>query len=124
MILNSLPKDFNKLIIENSSDEGLKKLEQNYDNTKVILSTNIGMGTANNLGIAKSNTQYVYVLNPDVLFKDTLSNINSSISKLENFAILLPISDNPNYPNYKINKNNKLIDKKIIMNVKRLMVIQ
>ena len=73
--LNSLPKDFHKLIIENSSDEELKKeLEQNYVNTKVILSTNIGMGAANNLGIAKSNTQYVYVINPDVLLnKDTFS---------------------------------------------------
>ena len=83
--LNSLPKDFHKLIIENSSDEELKKeLEQNYVNTKVILSTNVGMGAANNLGIAKSNTQYVYVINPDVLLnKDTFSNIfvNFSINE-------------------------------------------
>ena len=50
--LNSLPKDFHKLIIENSSDEELKKeLEQNYVNTRVILSSNIGMGAGNNLGI-------------------------------------------------------------------------
>ena len=81
--LNSLPKDFHKLIIENSSDNELKKeLEQNYDNTRVILSTNIGMGAGNNLGIKKSHTQYVYVLNPDVLLKgDTLSKINNSITK-------------------------------------------
>ena len=120
--LNSLPKDFHKLIIENSSDEKLKKeLEQNYDKTKVVLSENIGMGAGNNLGIAKSNTQYVYVLNPDVFFnKDTFSNINSSITNLENFAILSPISDNPNYPNYKINKNNKLLDYNLIKNVKEI----
>ena len=110
--LNSLPKDFHKLIIENSSDEELKKeLEQNYDKTEVVLSKNIGMGAGNNLGIIKSNTQYVYILNPDVVLKsDTLLNINNSISELENFAILSPVSDNPNYPNYKINlsksKNN------------------
>ena len=121
--LNSLPKDFHKLIIENSSDEKLKKeLEQNYVNTKVILSTNIGMGAANNLGIAKSNTQYVYVINPDVLLnKDTFSNINRSITNLENFAILSPISDNLNYPNYKINKkNNESIDDNIIKNVEEI----
>ena len=121
--LNSLPKDFHKLIIENSSDEELKKeLEQNYVNTKVILSTNIGMGAANNLGIAKSNTQYVYVINPDVLLnKDTFSNINRSIINLENFAILSPISDNLNYPNYKINKNNnESIDDNIIKNVEEI----
>ncbi len=110
--LNSLPKDFHKLIIENSFDEELKKeLEQNYDKTEVILSKNIGMGAGNNLGIIKSNTQYVYVLNPDVVLKhDTILNINNSISELDNFAILSPVSDNPDYPNYKINlsktKNN------------------
>ena len=107
--LNSLPKDFHKLIIENSSDEELKKeLEQNYDKTEVILSKNIGMGAGNNLGIVRSNTQYVYVLNPDVILKkDTLSNVNSSISNLENFAILSPISDNVNFPNFKFNKKSE-----------------
>ena len=102
--LNSLPKDFHKLIIENSSDEKLKKeLEQNYDKTEVILSENIGMGAGNNLGIIKSNTQFVYVLNPDVILKsDTMININNSISELDNFAILSPLSDNPSYPNYRL----------------------
>ena len=105
--LNSLPKEFHKLIIENSSDEELKKeLEQNYDKTEVVLSKNIGMGAGNNLGIIKSNTQYVYVLNPDVVLKhDTILNINNSISELDDFAILSPISDNPDYPNYRINLN-------------------
>ena len=50
------------------------------------------MGAGNNLGIMKSNTQYVYVLNPDVLLKeDTLSKINNSITKLDDFAILSPV---------------------------------
>ena len=103
--LDSLPKDFHKLIIENSSDAELKKeLEQNYDKTSVILSENTGMGAGNNLGIIKSNTQYVYVLNPDVILKhDTISKINNSIAELKNFSILSPLSDNPQYPNYKLN---------------------
>ena len=107
--INSLPKDFNKLIIENSSDEELKKeLEQNYDKTEVILSKNIGMGATNNIGIFKSNTQYVYVLNPDVIFnQNTFLNINSSIVNLKDFAILSPISDNLSFPNFKLkNKTN------------------
>ena len=121
--LNSLPKDFNKLIVENSSDEELKKeLEQNYDKTEVILSKNIGMGAGNNLGIIKSNTKYVYVLNPDVLLKnDTLQNINNSISKLENFAILSPLSDNPQYPNYRLNFDKaQKSDNKIIYEVEEI----
>ncbi len=117
--LNSIPKDFQKLIIENSSDNELKKeLEQNYDNTRVILSKNIGMGAGNNLGIIRSNTQYVYILNPDVVLKkDTISNINDSIYKLDDFAILSPVSDNLSYPNYKTNKKNDLDEKKFIENV-------
>ena len=120
--LNSLPKDFHKLIIENSSDEELKKeLEQNYDKTEVVLSKNIGMGAGNNLGIIKSNTQYVYVLNPDVTLKhDTILNINNSISELDNFAILSPVSDNSDYPNYKISKKSISINKDIIENVEEI----
>ena len=121
--LNSLPKNFNKLIVENSSDEELKKeLEQNYDKTEVILSENVGMGAGNNLGIIKSNTKYVYILNPDVLLKyDTIQNINKSISKLENFAILSPLSDNPQYPNYRLNFDKaKKIDDKIIYEVEEI----
>ena len=60
--LNSLPKDFHKIIIENSSDQELKKeLEQNYVNTRVILSSNIGMGAGNNIGIKKTKTKFAYV---------------------------------------------------------------
>ena len=121
--LNSLPKDFHKLIIENSSDKELKKeLEQNYDKTEVILSTNIGMGAANNIGILKSNTQYVYILNPDVVLKNnTILNINNSISKLENFAILSPLSDNPLYPNYRTNSDEiKKDNSKSISNVEEI----
>ena len=120
--LNSIPKDFHKLIIENSSDDELKKeLEQNYDNTKVILSKNVGMGAGNNLGIIKSNTQYVYVLNPDVLLKgDTLSKINNSIKKLDDFAILSPVSDNLNYPNFKTKKKIDLDENKFIENVEEV----
>ena len=101
--LNSLPKNFQKLIIDNSSDKELKKeIEQNYDKTKVILSSNIGMGAANNIGIRNSNTEFVYVLNPDVKFyPNTLKKINETITNLKDFAIMSPISDNPKYPNYK-----------------------
>ena len=120
--LNSLPKNFHKLIIENSSDKELKKeLEQNYDKTRVILSENIGMGAGNNLGILESTTQYVYILNPDVILKnDTLSIINNSISDLENFAILSPVSDNVDYPNYKISKRGTSINKDVIENVEEI----
>ena len=119
--LKSLPKDYHKLIIENSSDKELKKeLEQNYDKTEVIMSDNIGMGAANNIGILKSKTQFVYVLNPDVILNhDTIENINNSISRLKNFAILSPVSDNLNFPNYRTKKN-KILDNNFLENVEEI----
>ena len=120
--LNSLPKDFDKIIIENSSDQELKKeLEQNYVNTRVILSSNIGMGAGNSRGITKSKTQFAYVLNPDVILReDTIFNINNSISGLENFAILSPISDDLNYPNYKTYKKDDIDKNNPIRNVEEI----
>ncbi len=119
--LKSLPKDYHKLIIENSSDKELKKeLEQNYDKTEVIMSDNIGMGAANNIGILKSKTQFVYVLNPDVILNhDTIENINNSISSLKNFAILSPVSDNLNFPNYRTKKN-KILDNNFLEKVEEI----
>ena len=52
-------------------------------------------------GIKKSNTRYVMILNPDTILKsNTLSQI-FEISKNLEFAILSPLSDNKDYPNYK-----------------------
>ena len=63
--LNALPKYSNKIIIENSRDINLKKdLETKYDNIEVILNDNLGMGASNNIGILRSKTQYVHILNP------------------------------------------------------------
>ena len=60
------------------------------------------MGKANNIGIGKSKTNYVMILNPDtVLRKDTLDTIFKISSNLD-FAILSPICDDNNFPNYKI----------------------
>ena len=45
------------------------------------------MGPGNNLGIAKSKTQYVYVLNPDVLLnKDTFSKKNIHVEFMNNIV--------------------------------------
>ncbi len=105
--LDSLPKNFPKLIIENSYDKELKKeIERNYVDTKVILSTNIGMGAGNNIGILNSKTDFVYILNPDVKFNEnTFRFLNDAISELKDFAIISPISDNPKFPNYKEETN-------------------
>ena len=64
--INSLPKFSKIIVVENSYDQELKKeLEAKYDNIEVLLNENIGMGASNNVGIKKSTTKYVFILNPN-----------------------------------------------------------
>ena len=66
--LNALPEESPKIIIENSNNKNLKlNLENNYSNLNCILSKkNLGYGVANNIGVRNSNTEYIFIINPDV----------------------------------------------------------
>jgi len=101
--LTSIDPDIKKIIVENSSDEEFVKcLKGKYQNIECYLTgKNLGMGSGNNFGIEKSSTRYVMILNPDTILKpDTLRRIFEKSKNLE-FAILSPLSDDKNYPNYK-----------------------
>ena len=109
--IESLPKNSNIIVIENSNNSELKKtLEEKYSKIKVIVQENSGMGSANNKGIKLCKTDYAFVINPDVKFyEDTLQELISFSSKHNDYSILAPISDDIEYPNYKI-MNKKLIN--------------
>ena len=104
--IESLPKDSNIVIIENSNNQKLKKvLEEKYSKINVIVQENCGMGSANNKGIKLCKTDYAFVLNPDVKFyENTIQELIALSSKFNDYSILAPISDDAKYPNYKINK--------------------
>ena len=107
--LKSIDPDIKKIIVENSSDQNfLDTLKKKYKNIQCYLTnSNLGMGAGNNFGIEKSSTRYVMILNPDTILKpDTLSQI-FNISKNLDFAVLSPLCDDKNYPNYKILKEIK-----------------
>jgi GT2 family glycosyltransferase len=98
-------------VVENSGNKDFtRKLEEKYKNVKCILPPkNLGMGAGNNLGLNHINTDYVFILNPDVILKkNTIEEIIIASKKIENFGIIAPISDNLKYPNYKIDKKNEL----------------
>tara|TARA_Y100000590_G_scaffold223804_1_gene253175 strand:+ start:345 stop:1181 length:837 start_codon:yes stop_codon:yes gene_type:complete len=91
--LNSLPQESPKIIIENSNNSELKTdLEKKYKNLQCYLMTeNLGYGKANNYGIKKSKSDYIFILNPDAkLFDNTLSDLCKFL-KNENFSIAAPI---------------------------------
>ena len=105
--LNFLPNESPKIIIENSNDISFKnKMEKNHLNLKCFLTeANLGYGAANNLGIKKSETEYVFILNPDVIIKRDNLNEIIEILNLESFDLAAPINfdDKDNY-SFKENK--------------------
>ena len=90
--LKDLPLESKKIIVENSGNGELKKkLEQNYQNLDCyLMKDNLGYGKANNFGIRKSDTDYVFILNPDTkLTEEKFSKIIEIIQNQE-FAIAAP----------------------------------
>ena len=107
--LDKLPKESKKIILENSSNENLKKtLENQFENLHCyLMKENFGFGKANNFGIKKTKTKYICILNPDVnLENDSFENI-IKIIKNEEFSVAAPINiDEIN--EFKFNQNKVL----------------
>ena len=85
--IESLPKDSNIIIIENSNNEELKKeLEEKYSKINVIVQENSGIGSANNKGIKFCKTDYAFVINPDVKFyENTINELITLSSKFNDY---------------------------------------
>jgi len=68
--INLIPKKYNILVIENSSDNIFKDdLEKKYSNVKCILAgENLGFGKASNIGLNLIKSKYTFLINPDTLF--------------------------------------------------------
>ena len=104
--IKSISKDLNIIIVDNSNNKKFKDIvEKKYENVTCILSSeNIGMGAGNNLGIKHLKTDYAFILNPDVTLEiDTIDEIIKGAQKIKSFGILAPLSNDENYPNYKVN---------------------
>ena len=101
--LQSIPKGYPIVVVENSSDENFKKeLENSYENLKCILNyENLGYAKANNIGLEKAKTKYVFLLNPDAILKeDTVQSMLSAATDIKNFALLAPVIQNEPNPNF------------------------
>ena len=109
--INSINQNVPIIVVEQSNNLKFKdELESKYKNLKCILSqSNLGMGTGNNIGIKETKTDYVLILNPDVILeKNTLEELFLNLNKLSDFTILAPIEKN--FANY------GMFDKKSISN--------
>ena len=110
--LKDLPNDVKKIVVENSGNIDLKKkIEKKYENLECFLmSDNLGYGKANNFGILKSKTDFVFIINPDTKITNEKFEKIISILKNEDFAIAAPqIIENNKV--YKQNKKNGDVEK-------------
>ena len=108
--IKSIEKDVKIIVVENSDNSQFKEeLENKYENVSCVLtSKNLGMGAGNNIGIKKAKTDFVLILNPDVVLEEsTINELIVASRKITNFAILAPISTDTNHPNYRLLKNKK-----------------
>ncbi len=108
--LDSIPSKINKIIIENSQDKNLKiALENKYENLECFLMPeNFGYGKANNFGIKKTETDYVFILNPDtILTPNFLDNFLDKL-KSEDFSIAAPLEENDIFDH--LFKDNEIAD--------------
>ena len=94
--LKELPEQSPKIIIENSGNKKLKiELEKQFKNLKCfVMHENLGYGSANNIGISESKTNYVFIINPDTLIKK--SDLKFFLSKImfEDFSIASVLEKN------------------------------
>ena len=107
--INSIEPNIPIIIVENSNNIVFKKkIEDKFKNVQCVLTEeNLGMGRGNNIGIKLAKTDYVYILNPDVVLeKNTLQNIYLSSKEIEDFSILTPLNLNKDFPNWKNNISN------------------
>ena len=80
------------IIVENSNNKKLKKLEKKYKNVKVFINKNNGFGRAANLGGELAKTKYLLFISPDAIIeKNGVKKIEKEAGKLHNnFGCLLP----------------------------------
>ena len=76
--------DFHTIVVDNGSTDGSRNLiTQNYPNVEVVaLASNTGFANAANVGIAKSTSPYIVLLNSDTrVYPDWLSSLLERIEK-------------------------------------------
>ena len=89
--LNSIDKNIKVLIVENSETFVHKdKILSKFNNVEILCTgKNLGYGGGNNFGIKTVKTDYILILNPDVVCgKDFFTNLSNVIKESKDFTIV------------------------------------
>ena len=65
LLLLSIPKEIEVILVDNSQDEETRKIADAYDCILIQNKENIGYGSACNLGATKATGNYLFFVNPD-----------------------------------------------------------
>ena len=89
--INNL-KHYNIIIFDNSNDNNLQSLLEDYPNIKYINSKkNIGFAKANNLAVNYVKTEYIFLVNPDTSFNEQdVRILLETFSRYENVGLVVP----------------------------------
>jgi len=90
--LSNIDNNFKITVVENSNNYQFKEKIEKRKNTKCILTnSNLGFGTAFNIGAKQIHSKYIFHLNPDVLINnDIISKMHKMANQIENLGILSP----------------------------------
>ena len=98
--LSSIDNRFNLIVIDNDSKDSTKyiltNLKANHKKLKLIFNkTGLGFGTAANMGLKKTKTEYVLLTNPDTKLNfNAIAKLYIASKKYTNAAILSPMHKN------------------------------
>ena len=85
-------KVFKSIIVDNSNCNKTYELVKNFNNIKYIKTKkNLGYGKANNLGVFHANTEFILILNPDILINElAIHTLLTKITEYDDVGILAP----------------------------------
>ena len=83
---------FNTVIVDNSNSTYLENFLTHYPKIKYIKTvTNIGFGSAMNIGVKNVNTPYALLLNPDIIFDiESIKNLYQGFTSYKNTGVAGP----------------------------------
>lgn len=85
IVENTIGVKYEIIIVDNNSqDDSCNKIEDDFQNVKIIYSKeNLGFSKGNNLGIKNSKGEYLLLLNPDTIILDNA--IGKAFAKLKEY---------------------------------------
>lgn len=89
--IDSVPTGARTLVVDNASDDATLDVCREKGVETIVLEANVGYGAAANLGTRHTDTDYVFLLNPDILLQDDCIEVLLAAAEAhENVGLLGP----------------------------------